>query len=137
MKTLIEQYCFTWYEYFYIPSLANVCVCVCLCVCLCVCVSVCVDSSFRLATLENMAKWGMGDKVGGIISPEGSPTGTPQTKLPYHHIRVIFKKHIHLPLGHLQYLKSSSPCSRYRKNSKNWDTLNYYLGCPTNGIVGF
>ena len=25
----------------------------------------------------------------------------------------------------------------YRKNSKNWDTLNYYLDCPTNGIVGF
>ena len=23
----------------------------------------------------------------------------------------------------------------YRKNSKNWDTLNYYR--PTNGIVGF
>ena len=27
--------------------------------------------------------------------------------------------------------------STYRKNSKNWDTLNYYLDCPTNGIVGF
>ena len=27
--------------------------------------------------------------------------------------------------------------SYYRKNSKNWDTLNYYLDCPTNGIVGF
>ena len=25
----------------------------------------------------------------------------------------------------------------YRKNSKNWDTLNYYPGCPTNVIVGF
>ena len=25
----------------------------------------------------------------------------------------------------------------YRKNSKNWDTLNYHLDCPTNGIVGF
>ena len=25
----------------------------------------------------------------------------------------------------------------YRKNSKNWDTLNYYRDCPTNGIVGF
>ena len=25
----------------------------------------------------------------------------------------------------------------YRKNSKNWDTLNYYHDCPTNGIVGF
>ena len=23
------------------------------------------------------------------------------------------------------------------KNSKNWDTLNYYRDCPTNGIVGF
>ena len=27
--------------------------------------------------------------------------------------------------------------STYRKNSKNWDTLNYHLDCPTNGIVGF
>ena len=25
----------------------------------------------------------------------------------------------------------------YRKNSKNWDTINYYRDCPTNGIVGF
>ena len=25
----------------------------------------------------------------------------------------------------------------YRKNSKNWETLNYYRDCPTNGIVGF
>ena len=25
----------------------------------------------------------------------------------------------------------------YRKNSKNWDALNYYRDCPTNGIVGF
>ena len=28
-------------------------------------------------------------------------------------------------------------CMKYRKNSKNWDTLNYYCDCPTNGIVGF
>ena len=27
--------------------------------------------------------------------------------------------------------------NKYRKNSKNWDTLNYYRDCPTNGIVGF
>ena len=27
--------------------------------------------------------------------------------------------------------------TRYRKNSKNWDTLNYYRDCPTNGIVAF
>ena len=25
----------------------------------------------------------------------------------------------------------------YRKNSKNWDTWNYYRDCPTNGIAGF
>ena len=25
----------------------------------------------------------------------------------------------------------------YRKNSKNWDTLNYYRDCPTNEIVRF
>ena len=27
--------------------------------------------------------------------------------------------------------------SLYRKNSKNWDTLNYHRDCPTNGIVAF
>ena len=27
--------------------------------------------------------------------------------------------------------------SRYRKKSKNWDTLNYYRDCTANGIVGF
>ena len=31
--------------------------------------------------------------------------------------------------------KFGLPC--YRKNSTNWDTLNYYRDCPTNGIVGF
>ena len=36
----------------------------------------------------------------------------------------IIRKHI---IDHLD----------YRKNSKNWDTLNYYRDCPTNGIVGF
>ena len=25
----------------------------------------------------------------------------------------------------------------YRKNFKNWDTLNYYHDCPSNVIVGF
>ena len=25
----------------------------------------------------------------------------------------------------------------YRKNSKNWDTLNHHRDCPTNGIVAF
>ena len=29
------------------------------------------------------------------------------------------------------------PFDSYRKNSKNWDTLNYYRDCPTNVIVGF
>ena len=31
-------------------------------------------------------------------------------------------------------------CSQYmyyRKNSKNWDTLNYHRDCPTNGILAF
>ena len=28
-------------------------------------------------------------------------------------------------------------CIKYRKNSKNWDTINYYGDCSTNGIVGF
>ena len=26
---------------------------------------------------------------------------------------------------------------QYRKNPKNWDTLNNYHNCPTNGTVGF
>ena len=33
--------------------------------------------------------------------------------------------------------QSSTSKTVYRKNSKNWDTLNYYRDCPTNGIVGF
>ena len=33
-------------------------------------------------------------------------------------------------------IKDLLPCW-YRKNSKNWDTLNYHRDCPTNGIVGF
>ena len=35
--------------------------------------------------------------------------------------------------GWIPFDKSKS----YRKNSKNWNTLNYYRDCPTNGIVGF
>ena len=35
-------------------------------------------------------------------------------------------------------IENTEPCiHNYRKNSKNWDTLNYYRDCPTNGIVGF
>ena len=26
---------------------------------------------------------------------------------------------------------------QYRKNSKNWETLNHHRDCPTNGIVAF
>ena len=38
--------------------------------------------------------------------------------------------------------KLPSPCideaqNIYRRNSKNWDTLNYYRDCPTNVILGF
>ena len=33
--------------------------------------------------------------------------------------------------------RSTNTKCTYRKNSKNWDTLNYYRDCPTNGIVGF
>ena len=36
---------------------------------------------------------------------------------------------------HLAY--AGFECVYYRKNSKNWDTLNYYGDCSTNGIVGF
>ena len=38
---------------------------------------------------------------------------------------------------HHKNLKSQIIYKHYRKNSKNWDTLNYYRDCPTNGIVGF
>ena len=34
-------------------------------------------------------------------------------------------------------IKENKANEHYRKNSKNWDTLNYYRDCPTNGIVGF
>ena len=37
-------------------------------------------------------------------------------------------------------LKNQSELARLlstRKNSKNWDTLNYHRDCPTNGIVAF
>ena len=33
--------------------------------------------------------------------------------------------------------KKNSEISMYRKNSKNWDTLNYHRDCLTNGIVAF
>ena len=36
-----------------------------------------------------------------------------------------------------QLLRPTLNYNIYRKNSKNWDTLNYYRDCPTNGIVGF
>ena len=40
--------------------------------------------------------------------------------------------------GIKQFRHGLSACKGdYRKNSKNWDTLNYYRDCPTNGIVGF
>ena len=32
---------------------------------------------------------------------------------------------------------SKAHLTEYRKNSKNWDTLNYHRDCPTNGIVAF
>ena len=37
--------------------------------------------------------------------------------------------------GHISFFSLLFPY--YRKNSKNWDTLNYYRDCPTNVIVGF
>ena len=42
------------------------------------------------------------------------------------------------PISTFHFLKSLGFINgMYRKNSKNWDTLNYYRDCPTNGIVGF
>ena len=43
---------------------------------------------------------------------------------------------MHIPLLLLLYLALIKK-KKYRKNSKNWDTLNYYRDCPTNVIVGF
>ena len=37
----------------------------------------------------------------------------------------------------VSYPNHTIPGQAYRKNSKNWDTLNYYRDCPTNVIVGF
>ena len=34
-------------------------------------------------------------------------------------------------------IQTGQPQTNYRKNSKNWDALNYYRDCPTNGIVEF
>ena len=31
-------------------------------------------------------------------------------------------------------MKPDLKVAAYRKNSKNWDTLNYHRDCPTNGI---
>ena len=43
-----------------------------------------------------------------------------------------------LYLSELSYPTSTSTINKaYHKNSKNWDTLNYYRDRPTNGIVGF
>ena len=37
----------------------------------------------------------------------------------------------------LNHFSISSRDMMYCKNSKHWDTLNYYRDCPTNVIVGF
>ena len=37
----------------------------------------------------------------------------------------------------IPFTASTRHVQKYRKNSKNWDTLNYYRDCPTNVIVGF
>ena len=36
-----------------------------------------------------------------------------------------------------KHLRDNPNLLAYSKNSKNWDTLNYHLDCPTNGIVAF
>ena len=45
-------------------------------------------------------------------------------------------KHGHTPL-HLLISTNMAIIITYRKNSKNWDTLNNYHNCPTIGTVGF
>ena len=50
------------------------------------------------------------------------------------------KGHMKTGKTHNSLAWTSVQCDRslpYRKNSKNWDTLNYYRNCPTNGILGF
>ena len=49
----------------------------------------------------------------------------------------IFDNGSDISEGNLRYISMFSQFLAYRKNSKNWDTLNYYRDCPTNGIVGF
>ena len=46
---------------------------------------------------------------------------------------IIVKKYLLISYHHL----TSTETEIYRKNSKNWDTLNFYRDCPTNVIVGF
>ena len=50
-------------------------------------------------------------------------------------------KHFRVGLRRIQtmqfHIRLYSKFYEYHKNSKNWDTLNYYRDCPTNGIVGF
>ena len=43
---------------------------------------------------------------------------------------------VHVEFSYASYSEWGSN-STYRKNSKNWDTLNYHRDCPTNGIVAF
>ena len=54
-------------------------------------------------------------------------------------LEVLDSQHLHVSLTAVQVnkLKLRAVESKYRKNSKNWDTLNHYRDCPTNGIVGF
>ena len=40
-------------------------------------------------------------------------------------------------IGGVLFRTPADSTSFYRKNSKNWDTLNFYRDCPTNVIVGF
>ena len=50
---------------------------------------------------------------------------------------LMYKSQCSYPLADRGPLRSYGEIGQYRKNSKNWDTINYYRDCPTNGIVGF
>ena len=60
-----------------------------------------------------------------------NPYGSTHTSMHAHTCTEHCDNHVPLTVSGLDKKLS------YRKNSKNWDTLNYHRDCPTNGIVGF
>ena len=67
---------------------------------------------------------------GSPVPSDTAYTAVPGTDYVGGFVEVSFERHEH-------FVCQKITSVQYRKNSKNWDTLNYYCDCPTNGIVGF